>query len=258
MSNVYFKANKSFGQKDQTAYYLFSKKSKIGPCPNILKKKFTSHCKLLVSENGNNNEELEQREDNTQSSSTSSSEKEPDYLRDPFKSYAQSPIHSSDVEESSVQLSKQFVTRPNDLIDYSYGRQVALSEKSKTFGSEYMEDRSKLRCHLPPSEKKNFDKETKDVLLAERSASIEEINTISSNRDDALDLMIGNRGSNSGSDYESEYESDSSITRNNAKKDTLDSSDEKLINDHSSYYDKLIADLDTSDSIGENSSSENS
>lgn len=160
---------------------------------------------------------------------------------DPYSTYGQSPI-GSDVEESTEKLADKYIGNPSGLISEQTGKMESLSEKSKIFISELLQDRGLERSKLQPSELEPFDKETKEIIDGEGELSKSELNRIASIRDDALDLIAG-RSRSHDSDYESDYESDTSVNRIQDEYSNLDSNTAEIINDHSRFIHSALQSL---------------
>lgn len=160
---------------------------------------------------------------------------------DPYSTYGQSPI-GSDVEGSTEKLADKYNGNPSGLISEQTGKMESLSEKSKIFISELMQDRGLERSKLQPSELEPFDMETKELINGEGELSKSELNSIAAIRDDALDLIAG-RSRSQDSDYESDYESDTSVERIQGEYSNLDSNTAEIINDHSRFIHSALQNL---------------
>ena len=182
----------------------------------ILNRKFTSSAPLCV------NEDLEK-------------------ALDPYSTYAESPIES-DVEGSTDKLADKFLGNPSGLIAEQTNKMESLTEKSKLFISELLQDRGLERSNLETSELEPFDKATRELIDDEGVLYQSELNRIATIRDDALDLINGRRRSHD-SDYESDYESDSSLSRIQGEYANLDSNTREIENDHSRFISKALQNL---------------
>lgn len=160
---------------------------------------------------------------------------------DPYSSYAESPIES-DVEGSTDKLADKYISNPSGLISEQTNKMERLTEKSKIFISELLQDRGLERSNLQASELEPFDKETRKLIDYEGELCKDELNRIAIIRDDALDLIDG-RSRSHDSDYSSDYESDTSVSRIQGEYSSLDSNTREIQNDHSRFIYNALQNL---------------
>jgi hypothetical protein len=160
---------------------------------------------------------------------------------DPYSTYGDSPIES-EVEGSSHELADKYIGNPSGLISEQTNKMECLTEKSKIFISELLQDRSLERSNLQANELEQYDKDTRKLIQYEEELCKDELNRIAIIRDDALDLIDGASKSN-GSDYSSDYESVTSESRIQGEYANLDSNTREIQNDHSRFIYNALQNL---------------
>lgn len=152
---------------------------------------------------------------------------------DPYSTYGESPIES-DVEGSTQDLAARFTGDPSGLISEQTRKMESITEKSKLYIDELVQDRNMERSSLQDSELQEFDKNTKELVKEAELIYKDDLTTVAMIRDDALDLIDG-QGRKHNSDYDSDYDSDTSVNRIQSQYANLDSDTVSLQNNHNNF-----------------------